>query len=146
MTNTALTENLSTHRYATGSLPTSEMALLASIILASSGHLLIKAGLNGAGPVQSHAGLAQQFWHFLSQPAVFWGLVVYGTGTLMWAFALSKTEVSYLFPMTSLNYVLVTLGGKFLFGEVVPLGRWMGILVVVLGVVLMHRSVARQTE
>lgn len=145
MTNTTLTGNLSTHRYAAGSLTTSEMALLASIILASSGHLLIKAGLNGAGPAHNHAGLALQFWHFLSQPAVFWGLVVYGTGTLMWAFALSKTEVSYLFPMTSLNYVLVTLGGKFLFGEVVPLGRWMGILVVVLGVVLMHRSAARQT-
>ena len=58
----------------------------------------------------------------------------------MWVFAVSKKEISYLFPLSALNYVAVAVGGMLLFGELISAGRWLGIAVVVVGVVLMQRS------
>src|SRR5579883_1306581 len=94
-----------------------ELALLGSIVFAASGHLLIKEGLNVAA-----------------------------SGTLARIFAVSKREISYLFPLTALNYVVVALGGRLLFDESIPLKRWAGILVVVCGVILMNQSSEERTE
>jgi len=76
----------------------------------------------------------------LTHPIVFTGLAIYGVGTLMWVFAVSRKEISYLYPLTALNYGVVALGGKMLFGEVISPARWLGIAVVVFGVVLMQKS------
>jgi len=123
-----------------------ELALLGSIVFAASGHLLIKEGLNVAASATLHEPIGLRILAYLGQPSVFLGLCVYGIGTLAWIFAVSKREISYLFPLTALNYVVVALGGRLLFGESIPLKRWAGILVVVCGVILMNQSSEERTE
>ncbi len=123
-----------------------EVALLGSIVFAASGHLLIKEGLNVAASATMREAIGLRILAYLSQPSVFLGLCVYGIGTLAWIFAVSKREISYLFPLTALNYVVVAFGGRLLFGESIPLKRWVGILVVVCGVVLMNRSSEGRAE
>jgi drug/metabolite transporter (DMT)-like permease len=123
-----------------------EVALLGSIVFAASGHLLIKEGLNVTASATMHEAIWLRLLAYLGQPSVFLGLCVYGIGTLAWIFAVSKREISYLFPLTALNYVVVALGGRLLFDESIPLKRWAGILVVVCGVVLMNRSSEGGTE
>lgn len=117
-----------------------EIALVASLLLAASGHLLIKAGLNATAVPVARDSLALQLLRYLLSPMVILGLVVYAVGTATWVVAVAKRDISYLFPITSMNYVLVTLGGMWLFGEAVPPGRWLGIMIVMLGVVLMQMS------
>lgn len=118
-----------------------QWAALAAILFASSGHLLIKFGLISAA--QSAAGMsaAARIVHYLLQPAVAGGLAIYGLGTLFWISAVSRRDISFLYPITALNYALVSVGGKFLFDEVISPVRWLGIGVVVLGVALLQLSV-----
>lgn len=49
---------------------------------------------------------------------------------------LSWENVSFVVPLTALSYVVGALGGKFLLGERVEPRRWVGVLLVCLGVLL----------
>lgn len=117
-----------------------DMAVLGAVLLAASGHLMIKAGLNGAVFAAVHATSVGRLLIYFGQPLVVLGLCIYGLGTAMWIFAVSKRDISYVFPIAALNYVLVTVGGMVLFAETIPPKRWMGIAVVVLGVALMQSA------
>lgn len=126
-----------------GGLQIADLAVLGAVLLAASGHLMIKAGLNISAAKATHSSIFQRLGAYFTQPYVLLGLAIYGAGTAMWIFAVSKRDISYVFPITALNYVLVTLGGKFLFAETIPAKRWVGIAVVIIGVALMQ-SAGRQ--
>lgn len=130
-------------RNRTGTDHGAEIALVASVLLAACGHLLIKAGLNGV-ILPAGDSLLPKLLRYLLAPRVFFGLAVYGSGTLLWIVAVAKRDISYLFPVTAMNFVLISLGGMWFFGETVSTGRWIGILVVMLGVALMQASATGQ--
>ncbi len=111
------------------------VALAGSVLFAACGHLLIKFGLNAA---HRGAGLVN-LWLLL-------GLAIYGLGTLFWILAVSRQKISYLYPMTALNYAVVAIGGQVLFQEMISRGRWLGIFTVIVGVGLMQWSQAREAE
>jgi uncharacterized membrane protein len=52
----------------------------------------------------------------------------------------SSEELSRVVPMFSLSYVLVALVGHFYLGEAVGTMRWLGIALIISGVVVMVRS------
>jgi drug/metabolite transporter (DMT)-like permease len=79
-------------------------------------------------------------FHFLSMPAVPAGLGIYGLGTLLWIRAVSRQSISFLYPLTALNYVIVSVGAKLFFNETISAGRCVGIAVVVLGVAMLQLS------
>jgi drug/metabolite transporter (DMT)-like permease len=114
------------------------LAVFGAVTLAAIGHLMIKAGLTGVAAATSHTATLHRLVIYFSQPYVLLGLTIYGLGTAMWVFAVSKHDISYVFPISALNYVLVTLGGKFLFGEVIPVKRWAGVALVIVGVAFMQ--------
>jgi drug/metabolite transporter (DMT)-like permease len=68
------------------------------------------------------------------------GLMATAFFSLLWV--LSLANVSLVVPVTALSYVAGTVGGKILLGERVTKERWIGILLVSFGVilVLMGRS------
>ena len=49
---------------------------------------------------------------------------------------LSAENVSFVVPVTALGYVVGAIGGKFFLGEQVSVQRWIGILLVCVGVTL----------
>lgn len=59
---------------------------------------------------------------------------------LAWIQALSRTELTYIFPFMALSYVIVTLFSMWMFSENVTAIRWIGIVVVCIGVFLVSRS------
>lgn len=119
------------------SFDVADLSVFGAVFFAASGHLMIKAGLNGA-IVPVGANVIARLAVYLLQPTVAIGLVTYVLGTAMWVVAVSRRDISYVFPMTALNYVIVTLGGKLLFGEMIPPKRWLGIAIVMTGVALMQ--------
>jgi len=116
-----------------------ELVVLGSVLFAATGHLLIKSGLNSLRAAGLPSGLVPRLMSYAFAPAVICGLLIYGIGTALWVFAVSKRDISYLFPLSALNYVVVALGGSWLFGEQIPATRWIGILVVFGGVWLMQQ-------
>ena len=117
-----------------------QLAALGAILLASTGHLVIKLGLIAAGHEASPAGGRARIIETLFQPAVIGGLAIYGIGTLLWISAVARKNISFLYPLTALNYVIVSVGGKLWFGETISPARWTGIAIVVLGVALLQVS------
>lgn len=122
-----------------------DFAVFAAVILAAVGHLTIKAGLVVAAGSSLPAAFLNRLLIYFSLPYVLLGLAIYGIGTAMWILAVSRHDISYVFPISALNYVLVTMGGKVLFAESVPLKRWVGVALVIVGVGLMQSS-SRETK
>ena len=53
---------------------------------------------------------------------------------------LSRLDLSVAYPFLALNFVLVTLVARFFLGESVPPLRWLGILVIIGGILLVAKS------
>lgn len=117
-----------------------QWAALGAIVLGSCGHLLIKSGVTAAAHGPAASGLLARIAHYFLQPAAIGGLAIYGAGTLLWIYAVSQRNISFLYPLTALTYVTVALGGKFFFAEAISSARWFGIAVVVLGVTMLQLS------
>lgn len=132
---------LQTHAASLGSINLPwQLAALGAILLASTGHLLIKLGLIIAGHTLSSVSGLERIFQTLFQPAVIGGLAIYGIGTLLWISAVARRNISFLYPLTALNYVIVSVGGRLWFGETISSARWTGIGIVVLGVALLQFS------
>jgi len=116
------------------------VAFAASTIFVVCGHSLIKAGLNAAAAGASGTGLAGRIAHVLFQPLVIEGLLIYFLGTICWMMAVAQKEISFLYPLTSVNYVMVVGTSVVFFHEVISARRALGVVVIVLGMVLMNRK------
>lgn len=115
------------------------VAFTASAAFVVSGHLLIKAGLNAAARQPVGSGLFALI-HTLMQPEVLAGLIVYLFGSLCWIVAVAQQEISFLYPLSSLNYVLVVVASSVLFQETVSARRGSGVVLIVVGMILMNRT------
>ncbi|MDX7988175.1 4-amino-4-deoxy-L-arabinose-phospho-UDP flippase [Xenorhabdus sp. 12] len=60
-----------------------------------------------------------------------------GIGMIFWLRLLQFLPLNIAYPMLSINFVVVTLIGQFLYREKVGLKDWIGIFVIMLGILLM---------
>jgi drug/metabolite transporter (DMT)-like permease len=111
-----------------------------------SGHLLIKAGLNSLTPVPAGSRFGVRLMHAVLQPQVLAGLSIYLIGTLCWMRAVSQKDISFLYPLSSVNYVLVAIASIVLFGEIISAQRATGVVLVVLGMILINRRSGEERQ
>lgn len=96
------------------------------------GQLTLKSGMNRIARQQGGPLLLR----IALSPWVIGGLAGYGFGVIFWLLALSRLDVSYVYPFASLSYIGVMLGSYFLFRERITLLRIVGIAVIITGVVI----------
>lgn len=118
--------------------------ILVAVALEVAGQSLYKAGLNQvpatASGLWTLAGLMGFFWNTITRWRVLLGLVVYILEVLVWWVVLSKADVSYAFPLTSMSYVLLLVVAHFTLHEHIPPVRWLGAGAIMGGVYLITRS------
>jgi len=107
--------------------------ILLSVSLGIIGQLLFKKGMDVVGEVNLSFSVIKAFFN----PYVFLGLVCYGTGTCSWLVVLSRTPVSFAYPWLSIGYIIITIADKFYFHQIIPPLRWVGILLISIGVALL---------
>lgn len=73
-------------------------------------------------------------------PWVIGGLFIYGCGVLFWLIALSRLEVSYVYPFASLSYVGIIIGSHLIFNEHILRTRLVGIAIIIFGVIIVGLS------
>jgi multidrug transporter EmrE-like cation transporter len=100
--------------------------LAASLLLGVAAHLTLKHAVLELG---AHPGWLPYLWLFA-------GLVVYALGTACWMLCLASLDLSYAYPFTGLNYVLVLGASWLLFGDTITVSRMAGVVLICLGVVL----------
>ncbi|MDM0114056.1 SMR family transporter [Variovorax sp. J22R133] len=117
--------------------------ILAGVLLNAAAQLMLKAGASSVGHISMDAG-ASALWRtslgLAQHPGIIGGLVCYVFSVVVWIVALSRVDVSIAYPMLSIGYVVNALLAWWLFGEAVNAQRWIGIGVIIIGVVLVARS------
>ena len=117
--------------------------ILGGVLLNAIAQLLLKVGARAVGEI-SLAGAWSSLWKtglsVALQPAIIGGLSCYVVSVMLWIVALSRVEVSVAYPLVSIGYVVTALLAWWLLGENLNAQRWLGIAVIVLGVVLVARS------
>ncbi len=114
------------------------LVLLISVSLTSVGQLILKKGLLIVGPIER---LGLKFFQMLTQPLVMLGVSFAILGWAAYAMALSKSELSYAYPIWSLTYVVVPLLSLFIFKESISLLKMGGLAFIALGVCLVAASI-----
>jgi drug/metabolite transporter (DMT)-like permease len=115
--------------------------IIVSIIIAVTGQLILKTGISKIGEFEiTLKTLFPLIFKILSNPFILIGLIFYTIGAFTWIFGLSKVPLSLAYPLLSLGYVIVVACSAIFFHEHVSLIRWVGVLVVILGVFLLSRS------
>ena len=70
----------------------------------------------------------------LFDPFIFSGLVATFVSGLCWMATMSKLEISYAYPFTSLGFALVVLLSWLLFGEAMNAWKVVGVLLIMAGI------------
>ncbi|UZQ52931.1 EamA family transporter [Trichothermofontia sichuanensis B231] len=115
------------------------LLLLTSILCGVGGQFLLKAGATALGPVSSD-NLGQKLLHMTLQPLLWGGLGLYGIGAIAYIMVLSRAKLSAAAPVIAMSYVFTVLGGNFIFGEAIPLIRWVGVAFIIAGVIMVVSS------
>jgi len=110
-----------------------------SILLAVTGQLLMKKGMMLFGTF-SVTQLIHKLIPMFMNPYVFFGFAAFGLSSIFWLVVLSRMELSLVYPMVSVAYVLVAIFSWIFFKENLTAIRVAGILVIILGVILISRS------
>ena len=87
--------------------------------------------------VESWRGPESGFAQKLRSPWLWLALLCLGFGLLVWLLVLQRLEVGVAYPMLSLNFVLITLVARYLFKEHIDRRHWLGVGLVIAGVVLL---------
>ena len=109
-----------------------------SVILGVVGQLFMKQGMALVGAIQSIN--LQIILNIFLNLWVLAGLTCYGLAMIIWLGVLAELELSLAYPMLSLGYIVVALGSWVMFDENISAIRWIGIFVIIGGVVFISRK------
>jgi drug/metabolite transporter (DMT)-like permease len=117
--------------------------IIITVCLNTTGQFMMKAGINRIGKID-----LTRFFDFIPRIAtsgfVLGGFLSYTVSAVLWIVILSRSELSWAFPMVSLSYVLTAIFSPILLGESFSVQRFIGILVICLGVFLVSRTFSGQ--
>ena len=103
---------------------------------------LLRKGMVIDGPVTiSPAGIFQVIARIVTTPTLLAGYAVGGITTLVWLVTLSHYELSHALPiLVALYFTMVLVVSRLMLQEAVSLGRWAGVALILLGMVVITRS------
>jgi drug/metabolite transporter (DMT)-like permease len=110
------------------------------IILAATGQLYLKKGMNDVSSNNENLFSQQGLLNTLFNKYVFLGLAIYILGTILWLFALAQLDLSLAYPLISIGYIITAVFAFVFLKENITLLRWGGIALVVLGSLLIIKS------
>lgn len=114
--------------------------ILLSSICGVAGQTVLKIGVSQPGALEATSGFISLVIMILRSPLMLLGLALYAAGALAWIAVLARVELSVAYPFLALNFVLVALSSQFLLGEYIPAWRWLGVLIICGGILVVARS------
>jgi multidrug transporter EmrE-like cation transporter len=125
---------------AAGSRPTvsavSLALLLVSVVFAIAGQLTLKSAMEQIGRIGSQEVSApvDTIGRAAKEPRLWIGLFLFGVSALFWLVVLSRVPLSVAYPLVGVSYILIVAFSRLVLHEHVPTIRWVGVLVVAIGI------------
>jgi len=108
--------------------------VLSCVVIGVFGQLAMKKGMNLVGAVSLKDLFSSKIFSIIFQRYVFFGLVLYMLASMLWLVVLSQEELSFVYPLIAIGYVLTAIFAWLFFGESLTLFRFFGILLICGGV------------
>jgi len=112
------------------------MLVLLCIIMGVLGQLAMKKGMDIIGTISLKDMFSEKIFSIVFQSYVLVGIILYVLASLVWLVILSQAELSFVYPLISVGYILTAILSWFLFKENLTLFRFFGILLICGGVYL----------
>lgn len=112
---------------------------LLAVWLATEGDIQLATALRHLGPLEGLSALSV-IVRCLSHPALWLAFALLGSHFFLWLYVLARLELSVAVPLTACNYVFNAFLVQVRLGETVSSRRWLGTMIITLGVVLVSRS------
>lgn len=83
-------------------------------------------------------------WQFIKED-IFWNWPLSASGismvagSLIWFYILKHFDFSAAYPMISISYIFGMLASIYVFHEAIPISRWIGVFLIISGVVLVAK-------
>jgi drug/metabolite transporter (DMT)-like permease len=115
--------------------------VMTSIGLNVLGQLAFKAEMIRFGEIVFRPSRVLQIGvQVFTRPLILLGVFLYAVSAFFWIIALSKSQLSFAYPMLSIGYVLIFFLSVWLFKEPFSILRLIGTAIVCAGVVLVART------
>ncbi len=112
------------------------MLVALCVIMGVIAQLAMKRGMNMIGVIGLKNIFSKEIFSVLFQKYVFVGLILYFLASLVWLVILSQSELSFVYPLIAIGYIITALLSWFLFKENLTFVRFFGILLICGGVYL----------
>ena len=117
------------------------LVVLLMVLCANLGDLMLKRGMLQIGAVRvSASGLWQALLSTIHNGTIWMGIIFLMGFTLCYMTAVSWADYSYVMPAGAFGYALQTTLAVVILHEVVDARRWMGVVLIVVGVMLVGQT------
>lgn len=119
--------------------------LIVSVSFAVAGQLTLKSAMTEVGRIGASEvrSVGHTVGRALREPRLWIGLGLFGVSSLFWLVVLSRVPLSLAYPFVGISYVVVVGFSALVLHERVPLLRWVGVAVIVAGIIIVGLSFAR---
>jgi drug/metabolite transporter (DMT)-like permease len=118
------------------------LILLFGLVCESTGVILLKKGMNVIGDMNGYT--VTEIFRVMkagaTNPQILLGVFFEALFFLCLLILMSKSDISFLWPLTALSFVFATLAAMWFLGEHVSIIRWTGVLLIVLGAAFISYS------
>ena len=120
--------------------------ILAMVVCANAGDLMLKRGMTQIGAVRiSPSGLQQAFLSTVTSGTIWVGIILLLGFMISYMTVLSWADYSYVMPAGAFGYALLTLLAVVFLHETVSPRRWIGVVLICIGVLLVGQTKPRTT-
>ena len=109
------------------------LAMLCQLLMVA-GQLLLKHAMTGQKAAADETRETNWLWYFAG------GILLLSLWFFTWVGLMSKWDLSKLYPFEGLNPVLMSIAAWIIFKEKMPVGAWVGLILVGAGIALVASS------
>jgi uncharacterized membrane protein len=121
--------------------------VLAMVVCANTGDLLLKHGMSTIGAVEfTGSGLVHAFRLTVTNPVLWLGILFLLGFMICYMTVLSWADYSYVMPAGAFGYAILTFLAVIFLHESVSPRRWVGVILICIGVLLVGQTKPRTTE
>ena len=111
------------------------------LLLTAYSQLVIRWQVGQAGPLPATAAEKLVYVvHLLTTPWILSSIIATFMAGVCWLLVLTQLEISYAYPFMSLIYIIVLVGGVFIFGDEINFYKIVGTTIVLAGIVVIAKG------